>query len=146
MADDHAPDVRTLEVRGWLLRASEDLRAGRHDLTAVPPLLNDVAFHAQQCAEKAMKAFLAHHEVPFRKTHNLTELGHHVVTRDSGLTDLMRRASLMTEFAWRFRYPGEHESASWDDATSALGVAAEVLEAILNALPATCRPDSSPGQ
>ena len=49
MAAD-APDVRTLEVRGWLLRASEDLRAGRHDLTAVPPLLNDVAFHAQQCA------------------------------------------------------------------------------------------------
>ena len=42
------PDVRTLEVRGWLLRASEDLRAERHDLTAIPPLLNDPAFHAQQ--------------------------------------------------------------------------------------------------
>jgi len=39
MAAD-APDVRTLEVRGWLLRASEGLRAGRHDLMAVPPLLH----------------------------------------------------------------------------------------------------------
>jgi HEPN domain-containing protein len=74
MAAD-APDVRILEVRGWLLRASEDLRAGRHDLTAVPPLLNDVAFHSQQCAEKAMKAILVHREQAFRKTHNLTELG-----------------------------------------------------------------------
>jgi hypothetical protein len=74
MAAD-SPDVRTLEVRGWLLRASEDLRAGLHDLTAVPPLLNDVAFHAQQCAEKAMKALLVHREQAFRKTHNLTELG-----------------------------------------------------------------------
>jgi hypothetical protein len=36
MAADE-PDVRTLEVRGWLLRASEDLRAGKHDLTARPP-------------------------------------------------------------------------------------------------------------
>jgi HEPN domain-containing protein len=68
------PDVRTLEVRGWLLRASEDLRAGKHDMTASPPLLSDVAFHAQQCAEKAMKAYLVHREQPFRKTHNLTEL------------------------------------------------------------------------
>jgi len=48
-----------LEVRGWLLRASEDLRAGRHDLTAVPPLVNDVAFHAQQCAEKAERVLRA---------------------------------------------------------------------------------------
>ena len=40
------PDVRTLEVRGWLLRASEDLRAGKHDMTASPPLLSDVAFHS----------------------------------------------------------------------------------------------------
>lgn len=74
MAADE-PDVRTLEVRGRLLRASEDLRVGKHDLTARPPLCNDVAFHAQQCAEKAMKAFLVYHERPFRKTHNLTELG-----------------------------------------------------------------------
>jgi len=77
MAADE-PDVRTLEVRGWLLRASEDLRAGKHDLTARPPLCNDVAFHAQQCAEKAMKAFLVYHERPFRKTHNLTELARSV--------------------------------------------------------------------
>lgn len=46
--DADAPDVRTLEVRAWLLRASEDLRAGKHDLTARPPLSDDVAFHAQQ--------------------------------------------------------------------------------------------------
>ena len=52
--DAESPEFRTLEVRGWLLRAAEDLRAGRHDLTASPPLLNDVAFHAQQCAEKAL--------------------------------------------------------------------------------------------
>jgi HEPN domain-containing protein len=30
-------------------------------------------FHAQRAAEKAMKAFLAWHDVPFRKTHNLED-------------------------------------------------------------------------
>lgn len=73
--ESEGSDLRVLEVRGWLLRASEDLRAGRHDLTAQPPLVNEVAFHSQQCAEKSMKAFLAYREHAFRKTHNLTELG-----------------------------------------------------------------------
>lgn len=139
MADD-AADVRTLEVRGWLLRASEDLRAGRHDLTASPPLLNDVAFHSQQCAEKAMEAMLAHRGRAFRKTHNLTELGGAVATIEPTLAPLMRTASLMTEFAWRFRYPGEQESVSRADALQAIETAERVLEAILDSLPSHCRP------
>lgn len=141
MAPD-APDVRALEVRGWLLRASEDLRAGQHDLTATPPLLNDVAFHAQQCAEKAMKAFLVHRELPFRKTHNLTELGGAVARLDPAMSELMRSASLMTEFAWRFRYPGEVASVSHADAVRAIELAAQVLAAVIGALPAHCHPDT----
>jgi HEPN domain-containing protein len=135
------PDVRTLEVRGWLLRATEDLRAGRHDLTASPPLLNDVVFHAQQCAEKSMKAYLVHREQAFRKTHNLTELGGAVAKLDATLADLMKRASLMTEFAWRFRYPGEPTSVSRPDAEQAIDLAGEVLDAIMLQLPKHCRPE-----
>jgi HEPN domain-containing protein len=137
--DAESPEFRTLEVRGWLLRASEDLRAGRHDLTASPPLLNDVAFHAQQCAEKAMKAYLVHREQPFRKTHNLTELGGAVARLETSLADLMRSASLMTEFAWRFRYPGELATVSQEDAMRALDTAESVLVAVVSVLPAACR-------
>lgn len=140
MAADE-PDVRTLEVRGWLLRASEDLRAGRHDLTARPPLCNDVAFHAQQCAEKAMKAFLVYHERPFRKTHNLTELGGAVAKVEPALSELMREASLMTEFAWRFRYPGDQASVSESDAVQSIELAARVLEEVQGNLPRTCTPE-----
>ncbi len=139
MAAD-APDVRTLEVRGWLLPASEDLRAGRHDLTAVPPLLTDVAFHAQQCAEKAMKSFLVHREQAFRKTHNLTELGGAVARIEPPLAELMRTASLMTEFAWRFRYPGDQATVSHADALHAIETAERVLRAVIDLLPANCRP------
>jgi HEPN domain-containing protein len=139
MAADE-PDVRTLEVRGWLLRAGEDLRAGRHDLTASPPLLNDVAFHAQQCSEKAMKALLVHREQAFRKTHNLTELGGAVARLEPALAELMRSASLMTEFAWRFRYPGDLATVSHADAVQALEIAERVLAAVFESLPSNCRP------
>jgi len=133
------PDVRTLEVRSWLLRASEDLRAGKHDLTANPPLLNDAAFHSQQCVEKAMKALLSYREIPFRKTHNLTELGGSVAQIEHSLAELMREASMITEFAWRFRYPGDPLSIGLADALKALGIAENVLIAISNALPTYCR-------
>lgn len=63
------------DVRTWLAKAAADLRAGEHDLTAQSPLFEDVLFHCQQAVEKALKALLAWHDQPFRKTHNLEEIG-----------------------------------------------------------------------
>jgi hypothetical protein len=40
--------------------------------SALPSL---AVFHCRQAAEKAMKGFLARHDVPFRKTHDLEEIG-----------------------------------------------------------------------
>jgi HEPN domain-containing protein len=61
-------------------------------------------------AEKAMKAFLAYHDVPFRKTHNLEELGQQCVAVDVTLAAVADQAAPLTEYAWKFRYPGEpHE-------------------------------------
>ena len=63
------------EVRGWLRKAGKDLATAEYELRADPPFADDVVFHAQQAAEKSVKAFLSWHRVPFRKTHNLVELG-----------------------------------------------------------------------
>lgn len=63
-----------------------------------------------------MKALLVHREQAFRKTHNLTELGSAVARIEPSLAELMRTASLMTEFAWRFRYPGDQATVSHADA------------------------------
>ena len=71
-----APDPARIEdTRAWLDKAAGDLRAGAHSLTAEPPLTFDVTIHAQQACEKALKALLAWHDRPFRRTHNIEELG-----------------------------------------------------------------------
>jgi HEPN domain-containing protein len=67
--------ARVAETKSWLVKAASDLRAASHEFTATPPLLDDIAFHAQQAAEKTLKSFLAWHDRPFRKTHDLVELG-----------------------------------------------------------------------
>ena len=82
-----------IEVRGWLVKASRDLATADYEMTADPPFAEDVAFHAQQAAEKSLKAFLVWHSIPFRKTHNLVELGEACCRIDESLGPLLRRSA-----------------------------------------------------
>lgn len=94
----HDP-ARVADTRGWLRKADNDLRAAEHDRTARPPLLGDLTFHAQQTAEKAFEAFLAWHDKPFRKTHNLEELGEACLALDRSLKPVVDRAVPLTQYA-----------------------------------------------
>jgi HEPN domain-containing protein len=67
-------DARTHLTRQWLTKASRDMRAAVLGLSAQDELWDIAAFHSQQVAEKALKAYLAWHNVSFRQTHNLVEL------------------------------------------------------------------------
>jgi HEPN domain-containing protein len=130
----HDPTL-VAETREWFQRAADDLGAAAHDLTAKPALTRDATFHAQQAAEKAMKGFLMWHGRPFRKTHNLVELGGQCVQIDRGLEEILRGAAPLTEYAWKFRYPGEGESPTVELARAALATARSVYDALLSRLP-----------
>jgi len=59
-------------VERWLAFAQEDLRMA--ELALVEEIYNQVCFHAQQCAEKAIKGWLEHQgQVPPR-THRMADL------------------------------------------------------------------------
>lgn len=81
----------------------------------IPRLLDDIVFHAQ-AAEKTLKGFLVWHDRPSRKTHDLVELGHACTELDGALEGLLRRVAPLTEYAWRFRYPGDPEEPAADEA------------------------------
>lgn len=135
----HDP-VRLADTRGWLAKARADLRASEHEFRATPPLLDDIVFHCQQAAEKALKGFLAWHGRPFRKTHSLEELGEQCLELDQTLKELIDRAVPLTEYAWKFRYPGEPEEPSREEAEEALAIAREVYAAMVARLPQEARP------
>ena len=67
-------DARTSLTRQWLTKADHDLRAAVLAAREPNELWDIAAFHSHQAAEKALKAFLAWRDVPFRRTHNLVEL------------------------------------------------------------------------
>jgi HEPN domain-containing protein len=134
-------DARLQDVRAWLSKAELDLKAAAHEISAPEEALwGDVMFHAQQAAEKAMKAFLAHHDVPVRKTHNLEELGQQCVALDATLGAVADQAAPLTEYAWKFRYPGESDEPERDEAAEAVAAARNIYSAILTRLPAQARP------
>lgn len=130
----HDP-VKLADTQAWLKKAKDDLRGAEIDLSAVPPLLGDLMFHCQQAVEKALKAFLTWHDHPFRKTHDLVEVGAQCATLDPSLEDLLRRAAPLTEYAWKFRYPGDAEEPEAAEAAEALGLARECVAAVLLRLP-----------
>jgi len=132
----HDP-ARLSETRDWLVRARHDLEGASLLIPSLPDL---AVFHCQQAVEKTLKAFLAFHDVPFRKTHELEELGTQCSALDESLE--LEPAFELTPFAWRFRYPGGASIPDPDDAAQALSTARSVFETVVSRLPAQARPDA----
>ena len=137
------PDpVRTADTRAWLAKAILDLRSARADLGVVPPIRGDALFHCQQAVEKVLRAWLTWHDRPFRKTHDLGELGVQGVAVDAELEPLLREAAPLTEYAWQFRYPGEVAEPAEEETAAGLALAEQVVAAISERLPPEARPSA----
>lgn len=131
--------VRVADTRAWLHKASLDLRAGESLLLTEPPLTSDAVFHVQQVAEKVLRAFLTWHDQPLRKTSNIDELGQACVEIDGSLHAVLRHGGDLTEYAWKYRYPGASQKPSRREAEEALATARAIHAAILERLPQEVR-------
>jgi len=127
--------VRVANTREWLVRAKEDLETAAWSLTADPPLLRSALFHCQQAVEKAMKAFLTWHDLPFRKTHSLVELGDACGAVDASLGPATDEVAALSKYATRFRYPGAPYDPAAEEADAALRLARSFVVSLLRRLP-----------
>jgi HEPN domain-containing protein len=66
-----------------------------------------VCFHAQQCAEKYLKALLQENNIPFQRTHDLVSLLRLLTPFEPDLGDLLPASHILHVFAVNVRYPGE---------------------------------------
>jgi HEPN domain-containing protein len=116
------------QAREWLDRAERDLLAARNGLSSTPPLPEMTAYHAQQAAEKAFKAFLTLRNVPFRRTHDLLELLQQCEALDAAFRRFVASAQTLDPYATRFRYPGGPLEPPVSEAEAALRLAEEVVD------------------
>ncbi len=118
------------KVVQWLKYADEDIQLARHALTlstGVPYRL--IAYHAQQCAEKALKAFLVRHRIDFPYTHNISRLLE-LCSASAQWGDSLQDAEELSAFAITTRYPGVEEEVSREEALRAIDIADLVRETI----------------
>lgn len=106
------------------------LRAARKRRDA--PNYDAVAFHAQQCAEKYLKARLIEAAIPFPKTHNLGAILTLLAPVEPAWEHLRPELAELTALGIEARYPGRITDA--DDARDALRIAAEVRRLARQAL------------
>lgn len=129
------PDKEVLrKVAQWLAYADEDLGLARHGLKMgnnAPYRL--IAYHAQQCAEKHLKAYLVYHGIDFPYTHSISRLLELCGDKANWIGEL-RGAEELTPFAITTRYPGEDEEVTKEEALQAIEIAAKVRDIIRNAL------------
>ncbi len=97
----------------WLRHARADLALAR---VSLPPdgLRSLLCFHAQQAAEKAIKAVLVHQGVDFPKIHSLTRLIDLLPARIPRPPESIKLVGLNV-YATTFRYPGEDDEIDLEE-------------------------------
>ncbi len=80
------------------------------------------------------------HDVPFKKTHRRDELGEPIAARRPDFAALVRRSRRLTECVIEFRYPSRGPAPSDSEAPSAVALAPELYDTLVQSLPETVRP------
>lgn len=91
----------------WLLLAQADLKAAIKLIEGEDALVGPAVFHTQQCAEKALKAYLTYKEQPLKKTHDLAVLVRFCQQFDIDFAQLISNATDLNPYLSESRYPDD---------------------------------------
>ena len=91
----------TVKAEGGFTILERECRARKN------PNYDGACFHAQQCAEKYIKARLCEDEVAFGKIHDLVALLEQVLDLEPDWEVFREDLAFLSDFAIAFRYPGD---------------------------------------
>lgn len=131
--DSHDRNVRE-KVKEWISLAEDDLRlalCAEQLKSNVPYRL--IAFHAQQCAEKYLKAYLVYQNMDFPYTHSIATLLK-LCGRHTPWVKEIQDADLLTPYAITARYPGIEKKVTKQETIKAINIAEQVRQQVRTAL------------
>ncbi len=129
-----------------LRKASEDIVAGE-DVAAAGHVVGAICFHAQQAAEKSLKALLALEDVMYPYTHDLGQLLRLVEPVFGAVGADREEIIALSEYAVEVRYE-DRVGLDADEARRALDTARRVhafAEAVIGGRARSQRPDEEAG-
>lgn len=110
------------QTANWVAKAEGDFDSALREARArIRPNFDSACFHAQQCAEKYLKARLVEAGIPFQKTHDLVLLLDLVLPIEPLWEAWRDDLSAISSFAVGLRYPDDFADKSMaQDAISRL--------------------------
>jgi HEPN domain-containing protein len=126
-------ELRAL-VGEWVRKAEQDLAGAECLASAGSGLRELVAFHAQQAAEKYLKALLVWYQIEFPKTHDIEKLLYLVRIVEPQIADSVAEAAWLTPFGVETRYPSDFPQTLAGDEQRAVELAGRVREAVMTVL------------
>lgn len=127
--------MRPSSYEAWLRKAGHDLLNIENNLEAERTPWDTVCYHAQQAAEKVLKALLIHNGEEPPRTHDLVVLLARCVQYVPELADLEADCRNLTAFAVGSRYPDDLFEPTGDDGRAMYGTACRIHARILAHLP-----------
>src|ERR1700686_3354518 len=91
-------EVKVEFVRQWVSKAESDLSAAEYLSRSGGSHVYAAAFHAQQAAEKYLKAFLVWHQIEFKKIHDISALLRLASKADQDIAGLLKDAEILTPY------------------------------------------------
>jgi HEPN domain-containing protein len=125
-------EIRLL-VAEWIKKADLDLKAAVR-LSAEGEFRDVVGFHAQQAAEKYLKALLTRHQIEFPKTHVIRRLLILLERADPLMAAALDDANWLSPFGAEIRYPGDLVEMLPGDEVRAGQLAQKVRDAVMAVL------------
>ena len=116
----------------WIERAEEDDDMAQLARRSSPPFHNSICFHAQQCIEKYLKAWLQEANLPMPKTHNLEELLALILPTLPAWSQWQPDFEIISEYVVESRYPGDSATAA--DTQHAIEICKAVRQAVRTSL------------
>lgn len=110
----------------WLRRARSHLALASAPLPR-GVLYNELCFHAQQAAEKSIKAVLVYHGIDFRRIHDIDYLLS-LLPDEVPLPAEAEWVIDLTSYAVTLRYPGDYEDVTVEQYREALAAALRVVD------------------
>lgn len=92
----------------WVAKAEGDFAMMERECQVQEdPNYDGICFHAQQCAEKYLKARLCEADISFSKIHDLVALLEQALGIEPGWETFREDLAYLSDFSVTFRYPGE---------------------------------------
>ncbi|MEJ0103173.1 MAG: HEPN domain-containing protein [Bacteroidota bacterium] len=119
------------EFEKWFKKAENDLLVIKNNLAAAEIPVDACCFHAQQAAEKYLKAYLVSRTIHFPKTHDLKALNKLCTGINPAFVQIDEAALNLSDYAITPRYPDAFDDLTINDAKNALEDALNIKNFIL---------------